>query len=294
MRLTSIRTILMPILVIASLIGAATSAVGQNANTGEIKGSVTDSSNAVIPGATVSVVNTQTGVVINTATNGDGIYDVPSVPLGQYSITFRKEGFRQEVRDGITVQLSAIQINAVLQVGSTTEKVVVTAAAPLLQTEEAGQETNFSIKQIQDAPIVGGIWYNELTNELPGVNGGGSQDASGQGIGINGTQGYSGSFLVEGSIATQPRDQNASDNYPPPDAIAEVNVQTSNFGAQYGNGVAAFNVLLKTGTNRFHGSAFEFIQNNAFNARNFFNPPPGPIAPIRWNEYGGSIGGPIL
>ncbi|MGC2299791.1 MAG: carboxypeptidase regulatory-like domain-containing protein, partial [Acidobacteriaceae bacterium] len=238
MTLTWLRPILMPILVIGSLMGAAASAVGQNANTGEIKGTVTDSSNAVIPGATVSVVNTQTGVVINTATNGDGIYDVPSVPLGQYSITFRKEGFRQEVRDGITLQLSTIQINAALQVGSATEKVVVTAAAPLLQTEESGQETNFSIKQIQDAPIVGGIWYNELTNELPGVNGGGSQDASGQGIGINGTQGYSGAFLVEGSIATQPRDQNASDNYPPIDAIGTANVQTANFGADYGNGVA--------------------------------------------------------
>jgi hypothetical protein len=294
MRLTLIRTILMPILVIASLIGAAASAVGQNANTGEIKGTVTDSSNAVIPSATVSVVNTQTGVVINTATNGDGIYDVPSVPLGQYSITFRKEGFRQEVRDGITLQLSTIQINAVLQVGATTEKVVVTAAAPLLQTEESGQETNFSIKQIQDAPIVGGIWYNELTNELPGVNGGGSQDASGQGIGINGTQGYSGAFLVEGSIATQPRDQNASDNYPPIDAIGTANVQTANFGSDYGNGVAAFNVILRSGTNQWHGSLFEFDQNNDFNARSYFDRAPLPVAPLHWNEFGGSVGGPIL
>jgi hypothetical protein len=232
--------------------------------------------------------------VINTATNGDGIYDVPSVPLGQYSITFRKEGFRQEVRDGITLQLSTIQINAVLQVGSTTEKVVVTDAAPLLQTEESGQETNFSIKQIQDAPIVGGIWYNELTNELPGVNGGGSQDASGQGIGINGTQGYSGSFLVEGSIATQPRDQNASDNYPPIDAIGTANVQTANFGSDYGNGVAAFNVILRSGTNQWHGSLFEFDQNNDFNARSYFDRAPLPVAPLHWNEFGGSVGGPIL
>ncbi len=294
MRWTSMRTILTPILAIAVALGAGRQGFGQNANTGEIKGTVTDSSNAVIPGASVEIRNVQTGVTIKTDTNGDGIYDVPSVPLGQYSITFSKEGFRQEVRDGITLQLATIQINATLQVGATTEKVVVTAAAPLLQTEESGQETSFSIKEVQDAPVVGGIWYNELTNELPGVNGGGGQDASGQGVGINGTQGYSGSFLIEGMIATQPRDQNASDNYPPIDAIGTANVQTSNFGADYGNGVAAFNVILRSGANQWHGSAFEFVQNNDFNARGYFDRPPLAVAPLHWNEFGGSVGGPIV
>ena len=163
-----------------------------------------------------------------------------------------------------------------------------------LQTEDSSQHENFDTQAIQNAPIVGGVWYNELTNELPGVNGGGGQDASGQGIGVNGTQGYSGSFLIEGSTAQQPRDVNASDNYPPTDAIAEVNAQTSNFGAQYGNGVATFNVLLKSGTNKWHGSLFEFNQNADYNARNYFNPAPAPIAPLHWNEFGGSVGGPIV
>ena len=100
-------------------------------------------------------------------------------------------------------------------------------------------------------------------------------------------------FSLRAQPPNSPRDANASDNYPPVDAIGEVNAQTSNFGAQYGNGVATFNVLLKSGANRFHGSAFEFIQNDAFNARNYFNN-TGPVAPIRWNEFGGSVGGPIL
>lgn len=269
-------------------------AFGQNANSGEIKGTVTDTTGAVIPGVAVAIRNVQTGVVTHTTTDGDGLYDVPSIPTGEYSLTFSKQGFSSAVRNGITLHVETIAIDATLKVGATSQRVVVTAAAPLLQTESSGQSTTFNAKQVKDAPIVGGIWYNELTNELPGVNGGGGQSASGQGIGVNGTEGFSGMFLIQGSVATEPRDANASDNYPPVDAISEVSVKTSNFGAEYGNGVANFNVMLKSGTNRFHGSVFEFTQNDALNARNYFNRPPNPVAPLRWNEFGGSIGGPII
>jgi hypothetical protein len=277
------------------LLGAGLhSARGQNANSGEIKGTVTDTTNAVIPGAYVEVLNILTGVKSNTTTDANGLYDLPSVEPGKYTVTVSKPGFRDSVRQGITLPVGTIAINASLEIGSAAQEVVVTADAPLVQTEQSNQQMDFDTKAVQDAPVVGGVWYNELTNELPGVNGGGSQDASGQGIGVNGTQAYSGSFLIEGSVAQEPRDANASDNYPPVDAIGEVNVQTANFGTEYGNGVATFNVLLKSGTNRFHGSAFEFIENDAFDARNYFNPAPGTVAPLRWNEYGGSIGGPII
>ncbi len=274
-------------------ITTAWSAYGQNTNSGEIKGTVTDSSNAVVSGATVVILNVQTGVKTTTVTNGVGIYDVPSIPPGKYSITFSAAGFRDAVRNGITLQVGTVAVDAVLQVGAAAQQIVVNADVPLLQTQDSAVHVDFNTQAIQNAPIVGGVWYNELTNVLPGVNAGGGQDASGQGIGVDGTQGYSGSFLLEGSVAQQPRDANASDNYPPPDAISEVNVQASNFGAQYGNGVAAFNVILKSGTNKFHGSLFEFNQNNDYNARNYFNPAPTPIAPLHWNEFGGSIGGPI-
>ena len=282
-------------LIMVLFLSMAFRAYGQNANSGEIKGTVTDSSNAEVPGATVVILNTGTGVEITAKTNNVGLYDVPSVPTGEYTITFSKTGFRDEVRSGIVLHLATVAVDAVLQVGAASQQIVVNADVPLLQTEDSAQHVDFDTKAVQDAPIVGGVWYNELTNELPGVNGGGGQDASGQGIGINGTQGYSGSFLIEGSVAQEPRDANASDNYPPTDAIAEVNVQTSNFGAQYGNGVASFNALLKGGTNKFHGSLFEFNQNNDYNALNYFNHGPGAAAqPLHWNEFGGSVGGPIL
>jgi hypothetical protein len=285
------------VLALAATVLAVTAqwSFAQNANSGEIKGIVTDSSGAVIPGADVSIRNVQTGVVIRTVTNGAGLYDVPSVPPGDYSLTFSKSGFRDAVRNGVVVHVATIGINAALQVGMASQQVVVTAAVPLLQTEDSSQNMDFNARQIQNAPIVGGIWYNELTNEIQGVNNGGSQgEASGQGVGVNGMEGFSGSFLIEGASATEPRDANASDNYPPIDALSEANVQTANFGAQYGNGVVTFNAMLKSGTNKFHGSLFEFDQNSAFNARGYFNRPPAPVAPERWNEFGGSIGGPII
>ncbi|MHB1957882.1 MAG: outer membrane beta-barrel protein [Acidobacteriaceae bacterium] len=266
--------------------------LGQNSNTGEIKGNVMDSSGAVIPGATVQIKNVQTDVVTTTTTNGDGLYDVPSVPLGDYSISFSKPGFEEYVRNGIVLQLTTIGVDAVLKVGASSQKVEVTTNVPLLQTEQSDQEMTLDTKAVQNAPIVGGVWYNEMTNVIPGVNGGGGQDASGQGIGINGTQGYMGNWLMEGSVATQPRDNNASDNYPPIDAIGEVSVESANYGAQYGNGVAAINVMLKSGTNSWHGSAFEFNQNDFYDAENYFQ--QGRPAPLRWNEFGGSVGGPII
>ncbi|HEY1806184.1 MAG TPA: TonB-dependent receptor [Terracidiphilus sp.] len=281
-------------LVSAVALSGALCGFGQNANSGEIKGQVTDSSGAVIANASVSLLDIATGIATKTETNGVGIYDVPSLPTGPYTITFSKEGFRDEVRQGIILQVATIGIDASLQVGQTSQQVVVTADAPLLQTEDSAQHLDIDTQAVQNAPVVGGVWYNELTEVLPGVNGGGGQDASGQGIGVNGTEGYSGTFLIDGSLAQEPRDANASDNYPPVDAIAEVNAQTSNFGAQYGNGVATFNVLIKSGVNKFHGSLFEFNQNNDYNARNYFNRAPQPVAPLHWNEFGGSIGGPIL
>lgn len=267
----------------------------QNTNTGEIKGIVTDPSGAVVPNVAVTATDIQTGVKTRTTTNGSGLYDIPSLLPGSYTIRFSAPGFKEFVRGGVTLQVETIAIDAKLEVGTASQQVTVTAQAPLLQTTSSDQHVIFNTKTIQDAPTVGGVWYNELTNVLPGVNpgGGGSQDASGQGVGVNGTQGYLANWLIEGADATQPRDVNASDNYPPIDAISEVQAVTGNFGAQYGTGVAAYNVILKSGSNAWHGSLFEFVQNNDFNALNYFTP-KGESAPLHWNEYGGSIGGPIL
>jgi Carboxypeptidase regulatory-like domain/TonB dependent receptor len=291
-------------------------AVAQNANTGEIKGTVTDASGAVLPGAKVTITNVQNGVSTAAITNSAGIYDAPSVPVGEYKITFSKEGFRDFVRQGISLQLQTVAIDATLQVGTATEQVVVTEAVPLLQTETSDQQVSFDTKQVLDAPTVGGIWFTELTKVLPGISGGGpglgnngnKAGSNGDGVAVNGTQAFSANFQIEGTGVTDLRDGNVSNNYPPIDAIGEVTVQTANAGPQSGNGLLFLNVNLKSGTNRWHGSLFEFNQNDFFESRNYFNSPfvdPGCTRDkndsskckkgvVRWNEYGGSVGGPIL
>jgi hypothetical protein len=266
-------------------------AVSQNSNSGEIKGTVTDSAGAVIDGVTVTIVNVQTGVKTTFTTNSDGLYDAPSVPTGEYKIMFSKAGFRDLVRQGIILQLGTASVDATMEAGAAGEQVVVTASAPLLQKDTSEQHVTFETRAVRDAPVVGGVWYNQLTAVLPGVAGGAG--SAGEGVAVNGTRSFDANWLIEGASVTDVRDNNPSDNYPPIDAIAEINVNTSNFGAQYGNGVATLNVGLKSGTNKWHGSAFEFIQNDAFDSLNFFNT-SHLKTPKRWNEYGGSVGGPIL
>lgn len=273
---------------------AATMGLAQNSNTGEIKGTVTDSSGAVVSGVTVTITNVQTGVSSVTTTNNDGIYDVPSVPIGQYKVTFSKTGFKSTVRDGLTLEVETIAVDGVLQVGSISERVVVTAETSQIETETSDQRVNLNALEISTAPIVGTDWRSEMTQLIPGVNnGGGAGQAAGQNIGVNGTQSYNVNFLTDGSAATAPRDFNGSNYYPPIDSIAEVSINSGNAPAQYGNGLTSINLITKSGVNQWHGSLFEYIQNTAFNARGFYNQ-TGTKSVEHWNTYGGTVGGPVL
>ncbi len=275
------------------LLASAIQLPAQNANTGEIRGSVSDASGAVIPGAAVSIRNVETGVVARAATNGAGLYDVPFLEPGNYTITFSKQGFHNFVREGIVLQVQTLNVNATLQIGSTTQQVVVNAPAPLVQTQTTGQSLDLSATAIDAAPITGIDWRAELTQFMPGVNtGGGAGQAVGQQVGVNGTQGYNVNFLTDGSASTDPRDFNNSNNILPIDSISEISINSGNAPAQYGNGLTAINVITKSGTNQWHGSAYEFVQNTVLNARGFYNQ-TGPKSVEHWNNYGGSVGGPV-
>jgi len=270
-------------------------AVAQNSNTGEIKGSVTDSSGAVVPSVAVSIENAQTGVVTPTSTNKDGLYDVPFLIPGTYTITFSKQGFRDFVRQGVVLQIETLEIDGALQIGTATQQVVVTGAAPLVETETTEQHVDLDTQAVASAPIVGTDWRSELVALVPGVNvgAGGAGAANGQSAGVNGTQGYNINFLVDGAAATDPRDYNGSNNITPIDSISEVSMNSSNSPAQYGNGLTSINAITKSGTNQWHGSAFEFVQNTVLNARNFFAE-TGAKPVENWNNYGGTVGGPII
>jgi outer membrane receptor protein involved in Fe transport len=267
----------------------------QNSNTGEIKGSVMDPSGAVVPAAAVSIRNVQTGVVTATATNQSGLYDVPFLSPGSYTITFAKEGFRSSVREGIVLQIETLEIGGTLQIGASAQEIVVNAGGPLVETETSEQHVDLSAQSIDMAPIVGTDWRGEMMQLIPGANtGGGTGTAGGgQSAGINGTQGYNINFLSDGSAATAPRDFNSSNYYPPIDTIAEVSINSGNAPAQYGNGLTSINLITKSGTNQFHGSAYEYIQNTDLNARGFYNT-TGTKSVEHWNEYGGTIGGPVI
>src|SRR5580700_9254928 len=270
-------------------------AVGQNANTGEIKGTVTDASGAVVPGVTVTITDVLTGVSTVTTTNSAGIYDVPSVPTGDYKISFSKTGFRNFVREGLTLEIQTIGVDAQLQAGSVSEQIVVTAESPLLETETSDQRVNLDTQAVEAAPITGTDWRAEMIQLIPGVNtGGGAGEANGQAAGVNGTQGYNVMFLSDGGPATAPRDFNGSNYYMPVDAIGEVSINSANAPPEYGGGLTSINVITKSGTNHWHGSGYEYIQNTALNSRNFFDPAPDIKSVEHWNTYGGSIGGPIL
>ena len=267
----------------------------QNRNAGEIRGTVTDPAGYVIPDATVIITNISTGVTQRVISDKAGIYDAPDVPPGQYTLTFRKEGFKEFVRSGIVLYVQTITIDGQLQVGSVSEKVSVTAAAPLVQTETSEKSLTLTSVPVAEFPDVGRSWM-ELTGLLPGVNGGGTSgttaggNATGESVGVNGTGAYQANWLVDGAAAMYPDSNNPGGLIMPIDSIAEVRMDVSNFSAEYGNGLAVFSVITKSGTNHWHGSAYEFDQNDKFEARNFFAP---SNPPLRWNDYGGTVGGPV-
>ena len=269
-------------------------AAAQSRQSGEIRGTVTDSSGAVIPGVVITITNLATGVIQRETTDATGLYDAPSVPVGQYSVSFAKDGFKQFIRSNVDMRLETITLNAELQVGATSQSITVTAPVALVQTENAEQSTALTGAPVTELPNVGASWYNLLAL-IPGVNQGGAAGgyggAYGSNVGVNGMGGLNSNWQVDGGRAFLVMDANPDWMQPPLDDIAEIKVLTANFGAEYGNGTSVFNVVTKSGTNRFHGDAFEYVENDKLNAANYFA--MGGKTPLRWNKFGGSIGGPI-
>lgn len=266
----------------AAILCLASLGLAQSTNSGDIRGTVTDPTGAVVPEAKVTVLNLDTGVSREFTTNAAGLYDTVSILPGTYRITFSKVGFSTLVRDGVTLQVGApLTVDGQLTVGAAQQEVEVNAAALLLKTETAEQSTNFLSETMTELPNVSRNWTN-MTKMLPGVTGTGTT------LSVNGAMPYYANFQADGASTTLPHSANVdTSNF---EAIAEVQIETSTFSAQYGTGAVVYNQISKNGTNQWHGSAYEFVQNNAFNARNFFSPSV-PIA--RFNNFGGSVAGPI-
>ncbi|WP_263382350.1 TonB-dependent receptor [Granulicella arctica] len=273
---------------------ATPAAYTQSTNSGDIRGTVTDSTGALMPDVTVTIVNKDTGVSKELTTNKDGLFDSSSIVVGTYQLTFAKDGFTKFERSSISVQVGVMTINASLKVGSVDSSIVVNTDATLLRTENAEQSTTFEAKAMAQLPNVGQDWEN-FTILLPGSSGTakGSQGAAnpGQEVSVNGNLPYS-NILADGASTTLSHSANA--NPATFETVGELQVTTSAFSAQYGIGGVVFNQISKGGTSSFHGSAYDYLQNDALNAAQFGFQSTPKIPFLRYNNFGGSIGGPIL
>jgi len=290
------------------LICAANIGNAQNTNSGDIRGTVTDSSGAVMAGVTVTVSNLDTGATKDIVTNGDGLYDTASILPGSYQLTFTKEGFDKLVRGPITLQVGLITVNSELKVGSTNAVVEVTGDAPLLKTENAEQSTTFDSKTLMDLPQVSSTGQNwgSFAQLLPGAAGAPSQPTAGKSgdpgiaIAVNGNLPFYANFLQDGASTNLPFSSNV--DIATFETISEVQISTSNFSAQYGIGGAVFNQITKSGANSFHGAGYEYftadyLQAHPYNFSGVTNPAnykPQPLPFLRYHDLGGAIGGPIF
>jgi hypothetical protein len=291
---------------------AAGLSFSQSTNSGDIRGTVTDASGAAVAGATVTLTNIDTGESKDFVTNENGIYDTVSTRPGNYKLIFAKQGFKKSDIGPVVVQVSTITVDATLEVGQVQEEVVVVeTGAALLQTETSHMgaiqeaETMAKLPQI-GAGITGNDWAN-FNILLPGAAGSPTQPMSegsgaynaGDAVSINGNLPNYANYLQDGGVVQLPVSNNVDNTLF--SVLQEVQITTSSFSAQYGIGGAVFNQITKSGTNSFHGSAYEYWQNSVLNARPFFGIPnssggytPQPVGYLRYDEYGGTVGGPII
>ncbi|MGH9325626.1 MAG: TonB-dependent receptor domain-containing protein, partial [Terriglobia bacterium] len=270
-------------------------------------GTISDPSGAVIPNATVSVVNTATGVVRHTATNSVGLYNAPNLPAGPYQVTVGAHGFQTEVRRGVTLTVGAEQVvNIRMRVGSATQKVLVAGAAPAVELASSTLTSVIGPATVLQLPLNGRDW-TQLAQLEPSVSVVRAQDhtASGEPEHGNGVMlSISGGRPDQNNYRLNGISMNDYANTAPGsalgqnlgvDAIQEFSVITSAPAAEYGlSSGGIVNAITKSGTNTLHGSAYEFLRNSGLDAANFFdNSANVPEPPFRRNQFGVSAGGPI-
>ncbi len=268
----------------------ANQAFAQSKTAAEVRGTVLDQQGAAVVGATVTFANVLTGISQKVTTNNAGLYDAPAVPLGKYNITFEKEGFSRFERTGIDLDIETITINATLQVGSIKESITVTGEASMVETDSPQGTTTVSGTAVQDTTNVGRSWLT-LLELIPGVSPGGNGQVLGGGNNsVNGEGVYQNEWQLDGAHTGATDTPQPPGSNVPLDSIEEVKVLTSNFGAEYGNGLAVVNVVTKSGTNDWHGSLYEYTASDKWNALNYF---ATTRTPSHWNLYGATLGGPI-
>lgn len=257
---------------------------------GAILGRVTDPSGAVVTGANVTITNQDTGIKSTSVTNEAGNYAVRSLAFGKYEVAVETAGFRKYIHKDTTLDIGqTLTLDVTLEIGAVDQAVEVTGAAPLIESSTSDLGTVVTEKQVQDLPLsVSGNMRNpeSFVFLAPGVTG---DTANTQ---INGSQDRAKEVLVDGAQATGPESGGTMFTYPPVEAIGEFKLESSNFSAEYGKTGGGFEIFTtKSGTNQFHGSGFEYLRNDVFDARGFI----ANTKPVnRQNEFGATLGGPVI
>jgi Carboxypeptidase regulatory-like domain len=276
---------------------------------GTILGTVTDATGAPIPAAKVTVHSAETGIDRQASSGQDGTYSIPELPIGAYNVTVEKEGFATFMARSVSVNVaSQARVDAALHPGSVRETVEISAdALPQVETTSDTLGATLTSKEVQNLPI-NGRDYTKLIYLTPGISGSPDQITDSPGsygtFSMNGARGRSNNFLLDGTdmndgfrndpAVNQPGVFGAPATILPVDAVQDLNVM-SNFQPEYGRSAGAvINIVTKSGTNKFHGTAFEYFRNNALDARNYFNEKGNLQAPFHNNQFGGSLGGPIV
>src|SRR5206468_4215842 len=288
-----------PLFVSSSLFLAVAVTFGQS-DRGTVTGTVSDATGAVIPGASVVATNTETAAKYETISTDTGNYTLSQLPAAVYQMCVELPGFKRYVRQGLTVLVAqTLRIDVALEVGTATDEVTVNADAPLLRTESS--DVSYLIKAPEELPIfgVGGNVSGSagirnpyaIVQMVPG-----STWTPNSLVRLNGTPANTQSWRIEGQDASNSGTPGVpAQSQPSVDAIQEVAIQTSNFAAEYGQvGGGVFNVTMKSCTNQFHGTAYEYLVNEAFNAGNpFTDTGSNPRPRARRHDYGFTFGGPI-
>ena len=286
----------------ALLIAALAGDLGAQTQAASLRGMVQDSSGSIVPKASIQLTNTYQNRSWQTESNEQGIYVFLQIPPGNYRLSTEATGFKKYSRAGLTLEVAmAAEINLTLEVGSVTEVVEVKADTPLLETASSTLGEVINSITTENLPL-NGRNVLQLVALTPGVNmnsnfrtqTSGSGSIGSNGFSANGGRNVSSSILVDGS-PQEVMGYNQPSYVPSPDAVQEFKVQTNNLSAEYGRtGGAVINMVHRAGGSAFHGVLYEFLRNNAFDANGFFNNLNGrPRGPFRFNQFGGTVGGPL-
>jgi hypothetical protein len=292
-----------PIALLAILVLFTSAAFGQ-VTSADILGTVTDSSGAVVPNATVVLTNLGTNEKRTGTTNGAGDYTFSLLPVGHYSISVKAGGFQSSITKDLAVEAGDRARNDVrLTLGSEAQTIEVTASTPLLQADSATVSSTVTARAVQDLPL-NGRNFVQLVALVPGANegqgnglsSGGRPDdrrTNAAGLSVNGQDESLNNWIVDG-VDDNERIIGTIGVKPNVEGIQEITVQTNSYAAEAGRTAGGvINIVTKSGTNKFHGSAYEFFRNDALDGRNFFQR-TGSKPELRQNQYGASIGGPII